>query len=47
MTIDITTNTLLAVLALCFTFCWVASAGRKHRHDQDRENAANHPSRLG
>lgn len=47
MTIDITTKALVAVLALCITFCWVSASGRKHRRDQDRKDAANHPSRWG
>jgi hypothetical protein len=43
MTIDITTNALVAVLALCFTFCWVGVAGRKHRNQED----AKHPGKPG
>ncbi len=31
MTLDLTTNALVAVLALCFTFCWVAVTGRRQR----------------
>lgn len=41
MTIDLTTNALVAVLALCFTFCWVSIAGRNHR------NKDKHPGQPG
>lgn len=37
MTIDITTNTLIGVLALCFTMCWISIAGRMHRHRTEKD----------
>jgi len=46
MTIDITANALVAVLALCFTFCWVSVAGRNHRHHNGDESDK-HPGQPG
>ncbi|MBS1569158.1 MAG: hypothetical protein JST45_06905 [Bacteroidetes bacterium] len=44
MTIDLSMNALVAVLAVCFTLCWVAVAGRKNSQHEQHDN---HPGKPG